>query len=117
MFDPITPLPTFPEMTDVPAAPQNTNPTDIPPTISNPQTPKRKSGRILATILGILLLVGAVGTGVVLIGQNQDIREKASCIPDGQCITIKGQSCCNETIFDSSCPAVGTAGTKNKCAA
>ena len=42
---------------------------------------------------------------------------KAACVPDGQCITTQYQSCCNETIFDSSCPAVGTAGTKNKCAA
>ena len=39
--------------------------------------PKKISGKLIATILGIFLLIGSVGAGVVLIGQNQDIREKA----------------------------------------
>lgn len=41
--------------------------------------PKKKFGgkRIIATILGMLLLVAGVGGGVYLTQQNQDIREKA----------------------------------------
>jgi len=42
--------------------------------------PKKKfaGGKIIATILGLFLLVGGVGAGVFLTGQNQDIREKAA---------------------------------------
>ncbi len=75
---PVTLPPTFPEMADIPTMPQASGPIDIPPMITEPKIPKKKSGRIIATILGILVLVGAVGAGVVLVGQQQDIREKAA---------------------------------------
>ena len=41
--------------------------------------PKKKfaGGKVIATILGLFLLVGGVGAGIFLTGQNQDIREKA----------------------------------------
>ena len=42
-------------------------------------TPKKKfaGGKIIATILGLFLLVGGVGAGVYLTGQNQNVNEKS----------------------------------------
>lgn len=51
---------------------------DIPTIVST--KPKSKFGgkKLAATIVGILLLVGAVAAGVVLVRQNQEIREQAA---------------------------------------
>lgn len=46
---------------------------------SNPRK-KFAGGKVIATILGLFLLVGGVGAGVMLTQQNQDIRENA-CDP------------------------------------
>ena len=57
-------------------------------------TPKKKfaGGKIIATILGLFLLVGGIGAGVFLVGQNQDIRERAGgCRDDSDC--DDGQTC------------------------
>lgn len=57
-------------------------PTDdiVQPVITSSQ-PKKKfaggKGKIIATILGIFLLVGGVGAGIVLVNQQQDVRERA----------------------------------------
>lgn len=71
--------PAFPSLTqnDMPLVPNPTPPVVPPPTIT---TPKKKfgGGRIIATILGILLLVGGVGAGVFVTQQSQDVRERAS---------------------------------------
>ncbi len=52
-------------------------------------TPKKKfaGGKIIATILGLFLLVGGVGAGVYLTGQNQNVNEKAgqTCTPPDNC--------------------------------
>jgi hypothetical protein len=44
------------------------------------EKPKKKLGgkKMVATILGILLLVGGLAAGVILVRQQQEIREKAS---------------------------------------
>lgn len=44
-----------------------------------PEMPKKKfgKGKIIATILGILVLVGGVGTGLFLVGQKQIFQPKA----------------------------------------
>ncbi|MGB6838774.1 MAG: hypothetical protein WBD86_02415 [Microgenomates group bacterium] len=53
--------------------------TDIPPVITTAGAPKRKFGKkTIATILGVLFLVGGIGAGVILVQQQQDIREKAA---------------------------------------
>ncbi len=57
-------------------------------TVTDPNTGKRFPGRkIIPTILGILLLLGGVGAGLVLVRQQQDIREKAAtiCCNAGNC--------------------------------
>lgn len=52
---------------------------DIPPIVTTGGKPKGKvSKKVIATILGILFLVGGVSAGVILVQQQQDIREKAS---------------------------------------
>ncbi len=51
-------------------------PPDTPPIISSPKK-KFGGGKVIATILGILLLVGGIGAGIFLTQQSQDLREKA----------------------------------------
>ncbi len=67
--------------------PTPTNPTSA----SNVVSPRRTGpkGKIIATILGLVLLVGGVGAGVLLVQQQQELREKAdicynAAVP-GQC--------------------------------
>ena len=51
-------------------------PSDLPPMVSSP---KKKFGgkKIIATILGIFLLVGGIGAGIVLTQQQQLFQQKA----------------------------------------
>lgn len=58
-------------------------------------TAKRKRtdrGKIIATILGTLLLVVGIGAGVLLVQQNQEIRERATganeCVQAANCILL-----------------------------
>ena len=54
---------------------------NLPPVVIG-TTPKKKfgSGKVIATILGLFLLVGGLGTGTYLVQQNQNIEERAgSC--------------------------------------
>lgn len=92
------PPPTFPDIADIPPIPAVSDTLSSPPSlpespkplvqeipemappapvIDNAPPPKNK-GKIIATILGIFLLVGAVAAGVTLVKQNQEIREKAA---------------------------------------
>lgn len=74
----------------------NTPPVGIPPLVSPPSRRGLSGGKIVGAILGLLLLVGGIGAGVLLVQQNQDIREKAaelgeSCSSGGQsgtCLTL-----------------------------
>lgn len=52
--------------------------TVMPAVITTPPSKKYAGGKIIATILGLFLLVGGVGAGVYLTGQNQNIAEKAN---------------------------------------
>ena len=62
--------------------------TGVPPMVPG-LTPKKKFGgkKIVATILGILVLLGSLGAGIILVKQQQDIREKAGgcCQKDSDC--------------------------------
>lgn len=65
----------------------SSSPTDdianIPPVVTG-SIPKKKfaGGKVIATILGLFLLIGGLGAGVYLTQQNQNIEEKAECLPD-----------------------------------
>ncbi len=60
----------------------NTTPTQEASTNPNfptqPQNKSKKKGKLVATILGILILTGGVAFGVYLSQQSQEIREKAA---------------------------------------
>lgn len=72
-------LPPMPQENSGSAAPADDI---VMPVITTSTTPKKKfaGGKVIATILGLFLLIGGVGAGVMLVGQNQDIRERASCM-------------------------------------
>lgn len=70
------------------AAPADTILQTFSPTIT---TPKKKfaGGRIIATILGVLLLIGGVGAGYMLTQQKQLFQQKAGSCVDVDCaITV-----------------------------
>lgn len=50
----------------------------MPPTVTSKNKKKFAGGKVIATILGLFLLVGGVGAGVLLVNQNQNISEKAA---------------------------------------
>lgn len=78
----VEPAPETPPVADVGGA----APTfDISSSISGTPPPKKKFGgrRFVATILGLLVLVGGLGAGIILVQQQQDIRERASIPSDG----------------------------------
>lgn len=61
---------------------KNAPPMDIPPVVTTGDSGGKKSKRgvkVIATVLSVALLLGAVGVGVYLTQQPQDIREKAAC--------------------------------------
>jgi hypothetical protein len=78
--------------------------TDFSQTLANDMSSKKKpGGKLIATILGILMLLIGVGAGVVLLRQQQDIREKASeeypscTLPNG--VTAPCQPCTKGGTF------------------
>jgi len=83
-FDSLTDFPSFPlnEKTQsaISSNPENTS--GFPKSSDSGNTPlkkkKSKTRLVIATILGIMLLVGGIASGIVLVNQNQDIREKAA---------------------------------------
>ena len=103
------PPPPIPTVEEIPNEDQGSNVPnlDIPPIISNENKPKKKiGGKTIATILGILLLLGGVGTGVFLLNQQQDVKTKAGacCSPTGgeYQITCGPGYCCVHS-GDSAC--------------
>ncbi len=71
----------------------------IPPVIpAKSDKPKRSFGKkTIATVLGILLLVGGLISGVTLVQRNQDIREQAAQETTASC-AAKGQVYCGGCI-------------------
>lgn len=75
---------------------------------SDPLKPKRKSKKILVpTILGILLLAGGLAAGVLLIGQNQDVRERADTAICTGCLDASGNCTVLELTSNTQCGAGG----------
>ncbi len=81
---------------------------NIPPIVT---TPKKKfgGGKVIATILGLLLLVGGIGAGVVLVQQRQLFQQKAAadvCFSSGmtRCKDRETmQVCSSGSWYDSRC--------------
>ena len=82
-------------------------PSDLPPMVA---APKKKFGgkRIIATILGIFLLVGGIGAGIILTQQQQLFQQKAAGTGypnlEEECGSINGPQCgaCEECVYDGS---------------
>ncbi len=70
-------------------------PGDLPPLVTPPKK-KFGGGRIIATILGLFLLVGGIGAGIALTSQQQLFEQKA-----GSGVSYCGDGICNENA--SSC--------------
>lgn len=95
-----------------PATPTEQNGGDInlPPVVDASAKDKKKGPgkRIIATILGILVLIGGVGAGVILVQRQQDIRERAAVISDtcadlgGTCVP-SSYSCTGGTMETADC--------------
>lgn len=69
----------------------------VPPMVPS-LTPKKKfrGKKMIATILGILVLLGSLGAGIFLVKQQQDIRERAvypTPIPEAKCSKDSVLSC------------------------
>jgi hypothetical protein len=85
-------------------------PSDLPPMVASP---KKKFGgkKIVATILGIFLLVGGVGAGIILTQQQQLFQQKAAGTDYGAgCVTgLKGNIVCGSTnvSYDPNNPLPG----------
>ncbi len=74
MTDDLPPIPS--DLSAVaPAEAGSAAPSNLPPI--TPPMKKFGTGKIIATILGLLLLVGGIAGGVLLTQQNQNISEKA----------------------------------------
>lgn len=122
------PEPTITTTPIVPATDSGSaSPTPAFSDITAPPKKKFGGGKIIATILGILVLVGGLGAGTYLIGQKQLFQQKASsdlcsntCATDGakSCVTVNGKNngrqctctnigdfwCCNGTSCNSTAP-------------
>lgn len=70
---------------------------------------KSGGGKLIATILGIFLLVGAVAAGVLLVQQNQNVQEKAA----GSGSWTGTDGTCSWTCTGTSCTITG--GTSPNC--
>lgn len=103
-------MPDNPVPPPVPAPPISTTTAD-PTTISSvTEKPKKgwsKGKKTILTILGVLFLIGGVGVGVVLVRQQQDIRERAQQV---QCQN-NAECAANEICVDNQCVATAASAT------
>jgi hypothetical protein len=81
------------------------------------QKKKFAGGKVIATILGLFLLVGGLGAGTMLVQQNQNIEEKANFCVDS-CVNGGGGplACeCECGFRNSRCPAGEGEPGENNC--
>lgn len=116
------PPPPIPTIEGIPNEEQGTNSPnlDIPTVISTDNKPKKKfGGKIIATILGVLLLVLGIGAGVVLLRQQQEIRTKAGacCGPSDYMSCTSPYVCTNTGVSgcDGGMECILTGGSNFEC--
>lgn len=85
-----TPAPT--EAIPPPSDTGSAAPPDISSVISKPKK-KFGGGKIIATILGLFLLVGGVGAGIILTQQPQLLQQKAATITTLYCSKFNNDDC------------------------
>lgn len=89
----------------------------LPPIVTSKNKEKKSTGKIIATILGLFLLVGGIGAGVLLVNQNQDIREKADESEINDCEAF-GNTCRNSCLSSEiQMPALCDFGSNKICCA
>ncbi len=100
---------------NAPQTPGSPPPFDIPPVVTPLTKRPWSGGKMVGAVLGLLLLVGGVTAGVLLVKQNQDIREKASnqtsCFgtTEAECENVSG---CTFNVTGGTC----TGSTSRSCA-
>ena len=85
----------------------------MPPTVTSKNKKKFAGGKVIATILGLFLLIGGVGAGVLLVKQNQNISEKAAT----DCNSITNSATCVATSACSWKPEVTSQCSASNCVA
>ena len=105
--------PTTPVSQPIPTSPFGTTSSDVPtpdlngggvpPTVSvEDNKPKKyfvspKGRKFVATLFGLLVLVGGLGAGGYLVQQQQDVRERAA-IPEDTCSSQSSGGCANQPV-------------------
>lgn len=96
--------------------------TVMPAVVTSGPRKKFAGGRVIATILGLFLLVGGIGAGVFLTEQNQNIQEKAdscstACAPGpGTGPGTAACNACNNANTPTACPCgFNGSGTCRSC--
>jgi|GEM_PF-1959154 hypothetical protein len=96
-------IPPMPEQSmETPMADGSAAPSvDMPPMVTGggPTKTKKKfgGGKFIPTILGLLILTGAVSAGAYLVRQNQDVREKAAGACDASHVGDREITSCTTT--------------------
>jgi len=116
----VPPMPDFLAPTP-PPTPPSTDPNYFPPNDNTTSNKKFGKGKIIATFLGILLLVAGVTTGIILVLQPQLLKQNAQKVlyslmpPCSDVITCPTGLTCNTTtsfcvdlsIDDNNCGSIG----------
>lgn len=93
--------PAPPPIPTPPVISENTNPAMADVTTEKSKKGWSKGRKTILTILGVLFLIGGVGVGVVLVRQQQDIRERAQQV---QCQN-NAECAINEICVSNQCVA------------
>lgn len=81
---PFTPPP-VPQGEPIPPQPMDMPPIPQPGMTPPPGEKKSASGKIIATVFAIFLLIGGMAAGLILVRRNQDLREQAETSCSEEC--------------------------------
>ena len=103
---------------DTPNASQDQANLEVPPVIGGVPPKKRSGKKVIATILGLFVLIGGLGAGVILVRQQQDIRERAAQESDtggGGTACAPGRTSCSGVCVDLKTSSNNCGSCGNKC--